>query len=161
MALGEYVNPIDFMELMEAHDDHDDHGEEAHDDHDDHGDEHAGEIMGRLLIGDGETGAMSVIDLEHGDVEQDAFDLGSRAGRIYPTNSGRFAIAVSTDANKVHVFDGGIYLEEHGDHFDLVEDDVESLDIDHARRAGRYTCMYRVEWAAVFYDGSGDVVIAG
>ncbi len=147
VAVGEYVDPIDFVELMGEHDDHDENGEE-----------HAGEIMGRLLIGDGETGAMSVIDLEHGDVEQDAFDLGSRAGRIYPTHSGRFAIAVSSDANTVHVFDGGIYLEEHGDHFDLVEDEVESLDID--LTGDRPVHLYiSGEWATVFYDGSGDVVL--
>ena len=153
VEVGEFVDPIDFVELM---DEHDDHGEMA--EHDEHGEEHDVELMGRLLIGDGETGAMSVIDLEHGEVEQNAFDLGSRAGRIYPTHSGRFAIAVSSDANTVHVFDGGIYLEEHGDHFDLVEDDVERLDIDLS--GDRPVHLYiSGEWSAVFYDGSGDVVL--
>ena len=143
VEVGELVDPIDFMELMEHHDEH--------------GEEH-GEILGRLLIGDGETGMMSVIDLEHGDVEQDAFDLGSRAGRIYPTKNGRFAIAVSSDANTAHVFDGGIYLEEHGDHFDLIEDDVERLDIDLS--GDRPVHLYiSGEWAAIFYDGSGEVVL--
>ncbi|MCY4559133.1 MAG: zinc ABC transporter substrate-binding protein, partial [Chloroflexi bacterium] len=83
-----------------------------------HEDEHGAELAGRLLVGDGETGALSVIDLETGHVHQDEFDLGSRAGRIYPTKSGRFAVAVSSDANAVNVIDGGMYLEEHGDHFD-------------------------------------------
>ena len=146
IALGETVDPIDFVEIF---DDHDDHG------HDEHG-EGAEEVLGRLLIGDGETGMMSVIDLEHGDVEQDAFDLGSRAGRIYATKSGRFAIAVSSDANNAHVFDGGIYLEAHGDHFDLVEDDVERLDID--LTGDRPVHLYvGKEWATIFYDGSGDI----
>ena len=146
IALGETVDPIDFVEIF---DDHDDHG------HDEHG-EGAEEVLGRLLIGDGETGMMSVIDLEHGDVEQDAFDMGSRAGRIYATKSGRFAIAVSSDANNAHVFDGGIYLEAHGDHFDLVEDDVERLDID--LTGDRPVHLYvGKEWAAIFYDGSGDI----
>ena len=142
---------------MEIFDDHDDHG---HDEHamDEHGhDEHGEEVLGRLLIGDGETGMMSVIDLEHGDVEQDAFDLGSRAGRIYSTKNGRFAIAVSSDANNAHVFDGGIYLEAHGDHFDLVEDDVERLDIDLSGDRPS-TCTWASEWATIFYDGSGDIV---
>ena len=144
IALAEKVDPIDFVEIF---DDHDDHG------HDEHGEE----VLGRLLIGDGETGMMSVIDLEHGDVEQDAFDLGSRAGRIYATKSGRFAIAVSSDANTAHVFDGGMYLEAHGDHFDLVEDDVERLDIDLS--GDRPVHMYvGTEWATIYYDGSGDVV---
>ena len=147
IALAEAVDPIDFIEIF---DDHDDHG------HDEHG-EGAEEVLGRLLIGDGETGMMSVIDLEHGDVEQDAFDLGSRAGRIYATKSGRFAIAVSSDANTAHVFDGGIYLEAHGDHFDLVEDDVERLDIDLSGDRPAHLYVGK-EWATIFYDGSGDVV---
>ena len=146
VAVGESVDPIDFVEIF---DDHDGHG------HGEHG-EGAEEVLGRLLIGDGETGMMSVIDLEHGDVEQDAFDLGSRAGRIYATKSGRFAIAVSSDANTAHVFDGGIYLEAHGDHFDLVEDDVERLDID--LTGDRPVHLYvGKEWATIFYDGSGDI----
>ena len=101
---------------------------------------------------------MSVIDLEHGDVEQDAFDLGSRAGRIYSTKNGRFAIAVSSDANTAHVFDGGIYLEAHGDHFDLVEDDrCQRMGIDLS--GDRPVHLYvGAEWATIFYDGSGDVV---
>ena len=143
IAVGDVVDPIDFVEIF------DDHGE--------HGEEGAEDLVGRLLIGDGESGMMSVIDLEHGDVEQDAFDLGSRAGRIYSTKNGRFAIAVSSDANTAHVFDGGIYLEAHGDHFDLVEDDVASLGIDLS--GDRPVHLYvGAEWATIFYDGSGDVV---
>ena len=145
VALGDGVDPLEFATA------------DMHADHDEHGEEH-GEILGRLLIGDGETATMSVIDLEHGDVEQNAFNLGSRAGRIYPTKNGRFAIAVSSDANTAHVFDGGIYLEEHGDHFDLIEDDVEKLDIDLS--GDRPSHLYiSGEWAAIFYDGSGDVVL--
>ena len=144
VAVGDAVDPIDFVEIFDEHG-HDEHGEGAE------------EALGRLLIGDGETGMMSVIDLEHGDVEQDAFDLGSRAGRIYATKSGRFAIAVSSDANTVHVFDGGIYLEAHGDHFDLVEDDVARLDIDLSGDRPAHLYVGK-EWATIFYDGSGDVV---
>lgn len=141
IALAESVDPIDFVEIFEGHD----HG---------HG-EHGEEVLGRLLIGDGETGTMSVIDLEHGHVEG-SFDLGSRAGRIYATKSGRFAIAVSSDANNAHVFDGGIYLEAHGDHFDLVEHEVERLDIDLS--GDRPVHLYvGKEWATIFYDGSGDI----
>ena len=145
VALGEAVDPIDFVEIFDEHAiGYDEHEEER--------------AIGRLLIGDGETGMMSVIDLEHGDVEQNAFNLGSRAGRIYATKSGRFAIAVSTDANTAHVFDGGIYLEAHGDHFDQVEGPVELLDIDLS--GDRPVHLYvGGEWAAIFYDGSGDVVL--
>ena len=137
VAVGNVVDPIDFVESLE---------------------EHYEEVVGRLLIGDGETGAVSVIDLEHGDVEQGAFDLGSRAGRIYSTKSGRFTIAVSSDANTAHVFDGGIYLEAHGDHFDQVESQVERVNLDLS--GDRPMHLYvGGEWSAIFYDGSGEVVL--
>ena len=110
------------------------------------------------MIGDGETGALSVIDLENGHVHQDAFDLGSRAGRIYSTKSGRFGIAVSSDANTVNVVDGGMYLEAHSDHFDMVERDVSTLGLDLS--GDRPVHLYvGDEWATVFYDGSGDIVL--
>ena len=141
VTLGDTVDPIQFVELMEHHDEE--------------GDE---ELLGRLFIGDGETGALSIIDLEHGDVEQDAFDMGSRAGRIYSTRSGRFAIAVSGDANTAHVFDGGIYLEPHGDHFDLVEVAPSQLGIDLSGDSPSHLYVGG-EWAGIFYDGSGDVVL--
>ena len=121
--------------------------------------EHGSELAGRLLIGDGEeTGDLSVIDLETGHVHQNELDLGSRPGRIYPTNSGRFAIAVSSDANAVNIVDGGIYLEEHGDHFDMVERSLSTVDLD--LTGDRPVHMYvGDEWATVYYDGSGDFVL--
>ena len=155
VALGESVDPLEFA-TADLHDDHGhDQGEMMADEG--HGEEAEVALAGRLLIGDGETGMMSIVDLEHCDVEQDAFDLGSRAGRIYATKNGRFAIAVSSDANTAHAFDGGIYLEAHGDHFDLVEGDIEPLDIDLS--GDRPVHLYAgPEWATIYYDGSGDVV---
>ena len=148
VELGEGVDPLEFSE-EDAH--HDEHMMEE----DDH---HEGELLGRLLIGDGEEGNLSVIDLETGQVDQNLFDLGSRAGRIYSTKSGRYAIAVSSDANTAHIFDGGIYMEAHGDHFDLVEADVRQLPIDLS--GDRPVHMYvGGEWATVYYDGSGDFVL--
>ncbi len=143
---SEGLEPQELVELPFPEADH--HEEE----------EHELELAGRLLIGDGETGALSIIDLETGEVRQDAFDLGSRAGRIYPTKSGRFAVAVSSDANAVNIVDGGMYLEEHGDHEDLVERDVSTLGIDLS--GDRPVHLYvGGEWASVFYDGSGDIVL--
>ncbi len=146
------LEPQELVELpFPEGDDHD------HDGHDDHAEEEI-ELHGRLLIGDGEGSGLSVIDLESGHVHQDEFDLGSRAGRIYSTASGRYAIAVSSDANNVHIFDGGIYLQEHGDHFDLVETDVHRLE---ANLTGDRPSHLYVgdEWATVYYDGSGDIAL--
>ena len=149
VALGDGVEPLEFMEM----------GGHGHDDHMNEGDDHHDEmLLGRLLIGDGEEGIISVIDLETGDVDQGHFDVGSRAGRIYSTASGRYAIAVSSDANLAHVFDGGIYMEPHGDHFDLVEGDLRKLDIDLS--GDRPVHLYvGDEWATIFYDGSGEVAL--
>ncbi len=146
---SEGLEPQELVELPFPESDH--HGME-------HDDEHSTELAGRLLIGDGETGALSVIDLETGHVHQNEFDLGSRAGRIYPTKSGRFAVAVSSDANAVNIVDGGMYLEAHGDHFDMVERDASLLGID--LTGDRPVHMYvGGEWATVYYDGSGDFVL--
>ena len=151
VALGESVDPMEFSGP-------DPHGHGAHDAHDeDEGDHHGEMVMGRLLIGDGEEGKASVIDLETGEVSQNRFDLGSRAGRIYSTKSGRYAVAVSSDADTAHLFDGGIYMEPHGDHFDLVEGDIRKLPLDLS--GDRPVHLYvGSEWATIFYDGSGDVV---
>ena len=143
---SEGLEPQELVELPFPEGDHHDH------------EEHDVELAGRLLIGDGETGDLSVIDLETGHVHQNEFDLGSRAGRIYPTKSGRFAVAVSSDANAVNIVDGGLYLEAHGDHFDLVERDVSLLGLDLS--GDRPVHLYvGGEWATVFYDGSGDIVL--
>ena len=141
VELGDDVDPIDFVEIF---------------------DEHAGEgmeaIPGRLIVGDGETGAATVIELDHGEVEQDALDLGSRAGRIYPTGSGRFAIAVSSDANAVNIIDGGLYLEAHEGHFDVVNREVDTVGLDLS--GDRPVHLYvGEEWSTVFYDDSGEVVL--
>ncbi len=152
IALGELVDPIEFS---------------GPDPHGHHGDDHGGmmtdgghgePVLGRLLIGDGETGSMSVIDLETGEVSQGQFDLMERAGRIYATKTGRFAVAVSSDADTAHLFDGGVFMQPHGDHFDLVEAPAQKLGIDLA--GDRPVHLYvGGEWATIFYDGSGDVVL--
>ena len=141
VPLGDLVDPIDFVEIFEEH-----AGEEPE------------EALGRLLIGDGEIGAMSVIDLETGEVSQGRFDLQERAGRIYATRTGRFAIAVSSDADTAHLFDGGVFMQGHGDHFDLVEVPAQKLGVDLV--GDRPVHLYiGGEWTAIFYDGSGDVVL--
>lgn len=157
VELGEEVDPIDFVELFEEH--HDDHGDEHADEHaDEHGHEEMTTLLGKLLIGDGETGAMSIIELDHDHVEQNAFDMGSRAGRIYATRSGRFAIAVASDANKVHIIDGGTYLEPHEGHFDLVNGEAELMGLNLSGDRPVHLAVGD-EWAAVYYDGSGEVAL--
>ncbi len=150
VALGEFVDPIEFTEVA-MHDDHED-------EHEHEGEHHDEMLIGRLLIGDGEEGKVSLIDLETGAAYQNRFSLDSRAGLIYTTENGRFAIAVSTNANTARVFDGGIFLEAHGVDFDLVESDTSQLSLD---LSGDSPVNVHIgdDWAAIFYAGSGEVVL--
>lgn len=151
VVASEGLQPQELVELPFPADDHDDHDDHGDDDHD-------AMAAGRLLVGDGESGQLSVIDLESGTVMQDAFDMGARAGRIYAIGSGRYAIAVASDANTAHIFDGGIYMEEHGDHLERVEKDVRRLDVDLS--GDNPVHLYVAdEWVTIYYDGSGDVAL--
>ena len=78
-------------------------------------DEHD-EPLGRLLVADGETGLLQLIELDNGEVIETFMVEGS--ARVYTTKSGRIAVAIQTGANRVNFIDSGLYLEEHGDHFD-------------------------------------------
>ena len=78
-------------------------------------DEHE-EPLGRLLVADGETGLLQLIELDNGEVIETFMVEGS--ARVYTTESGRIAVAIQTGANRVNFIDSGLYLEEHGDHFD-------------------------------------------
>ena len=153
VTLSDGLEPAELVELPFPEADHHDHAGEG----DEHGEEMV-EVHGRLLVGDGEAGVLSVIDLESGAVDYNAYDLGSRAGRIYKFGNGRYAIAVSSDANRVHILDGGIYLEPHDDHFDMVEAAFQPVGVE---LAGDNPVHLYVsgEWATVFYDGSGEVAL--
>lgn len=155
MTLSDGLEPAELAELPFPSAEADDH------DHGDEGDEHdegMAEVHGRLLIGDGDAGALSVIDLESDTVDYNAYDLGSRAGRIYQFGNGRYAIAVSSDANQVHILDGGIYLEPHDGHFDLVETEFQPVGVDLAGDKPAHLYVYS-DWATIYYDGSGEVAL--
>ena len=72
--------------------------------------------LGRLLVADGETGLLQLIELDNGEVIE-TFMVGGSA-RVYTTESGRIAGVVQAGANSVNFIDSGLYLEAHGDHFD-------------------------------------------
>ena len=72
--------------------------------------------LGRLLVADGETGLLQLIELDNGEVIETFMVEG--AARVYTTESGRIAGVVQTGDNSVNFIDSGLYLEAHGDHFD-------------------------------------------
>lgn len=151
-VVSDGLEPAELVELPFPEADHD-HDHDA----DDHAEEMV-EVHGRLLIGDGETGSLSVIDLEENTVANNAYDMGSRAGRIYKFGDGRYAIAVSSDANNVQIIDGGIYLEAHDGHFDMVETEFRPVGVDLTGENPVHLVISN-GWAAIFYDDSGEVVL--
>ena len=145
VELGEMVSPLEFEEI---HDDHAMEGEAA--------------LHGRLLIADGSEPRVSVFDLESGHVDLHALEVAAASATLYSSPSGRFVYAISRgpedNDDRVQIFDGGIYLEEHGDHFDLVEDDVSALTLGTADERPIHVAVHG-DQIAIFHDGTGRVAI--
>ena len=159
VSLGELVDPIEFVEIF---DDHDEHG------HDEHMDEHEGEhdehvtATGRLLVADANEAHLSVVDLMTGKVAEEAFEVAAPGASVYSSPNHRFGFALARgdgdDDDRVHIFDGGVYLVEHGDHYDRVSKPIAMLGlkttderpIHFANGAG---------WTAIFHDGTGRVAL--
>lgn len=148
VELGEMVSPLEFEEIH--HDEHDDH--------DDHAMEEEAELHGRLLIADGSEARVSILDLETGHVDLHALEVAAASATLYSSPSGRFVYALSRgpedNDDRVQIFDGGIYLEEHGDHFDLVEDDVSALTLGTTDERPVHVAVHGGH-VAIFHDGSG------
>lgn len=161
VELGDSVNPIE--SAMGMHDDHDDDHDDEHDDHaDEMGHE---ELTGRLIIADGEAPALSVVDLITDQLDERSLQVAAPGARLYASPSGRFAFALARgpgdDAaqdDRVHIIDGGIYLEEHGDHFDLVTDPVRLLTLGTSDNRPVHFNTH-AGWTAIYHDGSGRIAL--
>jgi len=154
IALGEAVNPLAYG-MVDMHDDHEDEG---HDDHDDGHDDHDVMTIGRLLVADAVEAHLSVIDLSTGGVESGVFDVAAPRATLYSSPTHRFAIALSRgpedDDDRVHVFDGGVFLAAHDDHYDLVQGPVSRHSLEIAdERPIHYVNSHG--WTAIFADAHG------
>ncbi len=161
VELGELVEPIEFVDIFHE----DEHGHE--DEHEDeHGHEEEGEghvsATGRLLVADADEPHLSVIDLMNGKVSEHAFEVAAPGARVYSSPNHRFGFALARgegdDDDRVHIFDSGVYLVEHGDHYDRVSKPIAMLELEtsderpiHFANAG--------EWTAIFHDGTGRVAL--
>lgn len=75
--------------------------------------------LGRMLIADGVSAYLKVLDLETGTV-LDSFQVSAAGAAVYTTEDGRFGFAVQGGINgKVNVVYSGLYVEPHGDHVHL------------------------------------------
>lgn len=155
IPLAGAVNPIEFAETGG-------HGHEEEGEMEEMGHE---ELTGRLLIADGELPALSVLDLITDDLSQLSLQVAAPAASLYTSPSGRFAFAIARGSgddaandDRVHIFDGGVYLEEHGDHFDLVTEPVSSLTVGTTDQRPIHVARHS-GWTAIFHDASGRIAL--
>ena len=166
VALGEGVDPLEFATAA-MHDDHgdeddDDHGEDdGH--HDEEEDDHHGEtITGRLVVADAVAAHLSVIDLSTDAVDSGIFEVAAPRAAVYPSPTHRYAIVLARgpeDADdRIHVFDGGVFLVKHDDHYDLVQEPVSRHSLEIAEeRPIHYVNSHG--WTAIFADAHGHVIL--
>ncbi len=161
VELGESVDPLAFMEMGGHHGEEEEEEGEGHHDEDDEDEGHAA-ALGRLLVGDASEAHLSVVDIGHDEVHVGEFAIGAPVGGLYASPSHRFGFALvrgeGDNDDRVHVFDGGIYLEPHGDHEDLVTDEVAMLSLEASdERPIHFANGYG--WTAIFHDGTGRVAL--
>ena len=154
IALGDHVDPIEFS----GPDPHGHHDDDHDDDHgDDHGDDHA-EATGRLIIADHEQAALSVLDLTTEGLAELRIPVAAAGASLYSSPSGRFLFAIARgpedNDDRVHVFDGGVYLEEHGDHMDLISEPVTLMDVGTTDERPVHVSVH-AGWTAIYHDGTG------
>jgi len=169
VELGDAVDPLAFMEMGDHHEEEEEAGHHDEDEdeevaghHEEDEDEDHAVALGRLLVGDAEAAHLSVVDLGHNEVHVGEFDIAAPVGGLYASPNYRFGFALTRgegdNDDRVHVFDGGIYLEPHGDHEDLVTDEIIKLSIEASdERPIHFANGYG--WTAIFHDGTGRVAL--
>ena len=147
-----------------GHEDEDEHEDEDHQQHeqDEHGDEHEAAPSGRLLIADAAEAVISVVDLMTEEVDFGAFAVATVNATVKPSPTHRYGIVLARgpedDDDRIHIFDGGVFLVEHGDHYDLVTEPVSR----HALEIVEEAPIHYVNshgWTAIFADASGHVIL--
>lgn len=167
-AAGFELQPFsDLSTDPHAEDEHgheDDHDQEGHEeDEDEHEDEDAHAApTGRLLVSDADAATLSVIDLTADSVSPALFNVAAPGARLYPSPSNRFGFALALGPedgdDRVHIFDGGIFLVAHGDHYDLVESPISQLPLElTAQRPIHFVSSHG--WTAIFADEPGLVLL--
>ncbi|MDE3272076.1 hypothetical protein [Pseudoalteromonas sp. G4] len=109
---------------------------------------------GRLAYSSPDSNEIHIFDLATKQVIN-SFPLTNTPSALYTSPNGRYVVAIQRNESLVEFIDGGIYLEEHGDHHDLHEDapttnTFELLDV----KPTHYVPVG--EQALVFFDGDKD-----
>ncbi|MCU0695893.1 MAG: hypothetical protein MUC96_05135 [Myxococcaceae bacterium] len=112
--------------------------------------------LGRLVVADGTTGKVSVVDLD--DRSTPGTLMLDNPGLVYanPTNVGGFVFATQRTQNQTQVLESGIEFEEHGDHYHLKK---KAPSLKPAPIAGALPThfTYNQGWTSLFNDGDGTV----
>ena len=144
-----------------AHD-HDDDDDHAHDHDDDHAGQDGETILGRLLVADAVEAHLSVIDFRTEEIDRGAFEVAAPGATVHPSPTHRYAIVLARGPeegdDRIHVFDGGMFLVPHDDHHDLVERPVSR----HALEIVEEWPVHYVNsrgWTTIFADTNGHVVL--
>ena len=139
VQMGELIDPIEFEEPA---------GHE----------EEGGALMGRLLIADRDQASLSVLDLTSALLGENSLQVAAPGATLYSSPSGRFAFALSRgpedDDDRVQIFDGGVYLEPHEGHMDLVSEPVSMLSLGTTDQRPVHVSIHN-GWTAIFHDASG------
>ncbi|WP_419936922.1 metal ABC transporter solute-binding protein, Zn/Mn family [Candidatus Palauibacter sp.] len=158
-AFPEAALPLEEGADPHGHMEEDEHG---HMEEGEHGDEGESAFDGRLLVADLDAQHLSVIDLSTEEVDVGAFEISAPPAAIYPSPTHRYAFVLARGPGEaddgIHIFDGGIFLQEHGDHFDLVREPVSRHPhVATVERPIHFVNTYG--WTAVFADAKGYVYL--
>ena len=135
----------------------------GHDDEAMHDDDHgSAEAIGRLLIADAIEAHLSVIDLSTEEVNSGLFSIAAPNATVYSSPTHRYGIVLARGPadgdDRIHVFDGGVFLVPHGDHSDLIREPVSR----HALEIIEEWPVHYVNshgWTTIFADTNGHVVL--
>ena len=139
--LGHEIDPIEFA--VTGHEDEEEEGVA---------------LTGRLLIADRDQATVSVLDLTTELLAENSLQVAAAGATLYSSPSGRFAFALSRgpedNDDRVQIFDGGVYLEPHDGHMDLVTGPVSLLSVGTSDERPVHTSVHS-GWTAIYHDGSG------
>ncbi|WP_052480880.1 hypothetical protein [Gilvimarinus agarilyticus] len=157
-ACGDSETNIYDQDVAEPeHEDHDDHDHDDHDDEHDHDEETS---AARLILTESGSEIVHVFEAADGD-EVAELSLPAPVGYAYPMQGYRYAAFVHRDDNWVSFVDGGVWVEDHGDHDHPYAEAPAIMDfaLDGVRPT-HFTLSD--DGAAVFYDGNGETAdVAG
>lgn len=150
ISVNSDVRTLSFDPLMAdaTHEHEHEHADEV----DEHDTADVTSITRRLFVADATANTVQVIDLPQGEPSV-TLPLDG-AARLYVAEDVRHIYAVQTDADQVAVIDGGLWVEDHGDH---VHNEVKAAELLPTTFAGARPIHFVMDHdqAVIFFDDDG------